>query len=202
MHQRDDRPAHKPVQPSLVHCLRQVMLGNNDVARCDLVCLHSGFKRHLSGRLPDDADDCASISGNVVQLVPKSHWLVADCIRSRFFRIATTPVGLPTRRLARTLLRFVCTTLRPFLLLRLSPPLFREGAASRFMQELANQCLNRRLGQPPSLRQHLKSLASDALPAAAHGGTTRAGLPFLASIRRRCSLSSPRGFAETMSYCG
>ena len=69
------RPA---VQPSVVHCLRQVMLGNNDVARCDLVCRQSGFKRHLPGRLPNDADDCASISGDVVQLVPKSHWLIAD----------------------------------------------------------------------------------------------------------------------------
>ena len=54
------------------------MLGNNDVARCDLVCRQSGFKRHLPGRLPNDADDCASISSNVVQLVPKSHWLIAD----------------------------------------------------------------------------------------------------------------------------
>ena len=54
------------------------MLGDNDVARCDFVCRQSGFKRHLPGRLPDDADDFASISSNVVQLVPKSHRLIAD----------------------------------------------------------------------------------------------------------------------------
>jgi hypothetical protein len=28
--------------------------------------------------MPDDADDCASIRGYMVQLVTESHWLIAD----------------------------------------------------------------------------------------------------------------------------
>lgn len=54
------------------------MLGNDDVARCDFVWRQSGLKRHLPGRLPDDADDSASLRSYVVQLFPESHWLIAD----------------------------------------------------------------------------------------------------------------------------
>jgi hypothetical protein len=35
-------------------------------------------KRHLPGRLPDNADDSASLRSYVVQLIPESHWLIAD----------------------------------------------------------------------------------------------------------------------------
>ena len=45
------------------------MLGNDDVARCDFVWRQPGLKRHLPGRLPDDADDSASLGSYVVQLV-------------------------------------------------------------------------------------------------------------------------------------
>jgi hypothetical protein len=62
----------------VVRCLRQVMLGNNDVARCDFVWRQPRLKRHLPGRLPDNADDSASLRSYVVQLIPESHWLIAD----------------------------------------------------------------------------------------------------------------------------
>ena len=58
--------------------LRRLMLGNNDVARCDVVWRQPGLKRHLPSRLPDNADDSAPIGGDVVQLVPEPHWLIAD----------------------------------------------------------------------------------------------------------------------------
>ncbi len=54
------------------------MLRNNDVARCDFVGRQPGLKRHLPGGLPDDADDSASLSSYVFQLVPESHWFIAD----------------------------------------------------------------------------------------------------------------------------
>ena len=66
----------------MARCLRQLMLGNNDVARCDFVWRQPRLKRHLPGRLPDDADDSASLRSYVVQLVPESHWLIADRIDS------------------------------------------------------------------------------------------------------------------------
>ena len=58
-------------RPSVARCLRQLMLGNNDVARCDFVWRQPGLKRHLPSRLPDDADDSASLRSYVVQLVPE-----------------------------------------------------------------------------------------------------------------------------------
>ena len=58
------------------------MLGNDDVARCDFVWRQPGLKRHLPGRLPDDADDFASLRSDVVQLVTESRWLIADRIDS------------------------------------------------------------------------------------------------------------------------
>jgi len=63
---------------SVALCFRQLMLGNNDVARCDLVWRQPRLKRHLPGRLPDNADDSASLRSYVVQLIPESHWLIAD----------------------------------------------------------------------------------------------------------------------------
>ena len=56
------------------------MLGNNDVARCDFVWRQPRLKRHLPGRLPDDADDFASVRSYVVQLVTESRRLIADRI--------------------------------------------------------------------------------------------------------------------------
>ena len=64
----------------MARCLGQLMLGNNDVARCDFVWRQPRLKRHLPGRLPDNADDSASVRSYVVQLVPESHWLIADRI--------------------------------------------------------------------------------------------------------------------------
>jgi hypothetical protein len=61
----------------VARCLGQLMLGNNDVARCDFVWRQPWLKRHLPGRLPDDAHDSASLRCYVVQLVPESHWLIA-----------------------------------------------------------------------------------------------------------------------------
>ena len=58
------------------------MLGNDDVARCDFVWRQPGLKRHLPSRLPDDADDFASLRSDVVQLVTESRWLIADRIDS------------------------------------------------------------------------------------------------------------------------
>ena len=46
----------------MARCLGQLMLGNNDVARCDFVWRKPRLKRHLPGRLPYDANDFASIS--------------------------------------------------------------------------------------------------------------------------------------------
>jgi hypothetical protein len=77
---------------SVARCLiRQLMLGNNDVARCDFVWRQPGFKRHLPGRLPDDADDSASLRSYAVQLVPESHWLVADRMDSVLLASDTGP---------------------------------------------------------------------------------------------------------------
>ena len=42
------------------------MLGNNDVSRCDFVWWQPGLKRYLPGRLPDNADDSASVRSYVV----------------------------------------------------------------------------------------------------------------------------------------
>ena len=55
----------------MVRCLRQLMLGNNDIARCDFVWRQPGLKRHLPGRLPDNTHDPASLRSYVVQLVPE-----------------------------------------------------------------------------------------------------------------------------------
>ena len=63
---------------SVARRLLQLVLGNNDVARCDFVWRQPGLKRHLPSRLPDDAHDFASLRSYVVQLVPESHWLIAD----------------------------------------------------------------------------------------------------------------------------
>jgi hypothetical protein len=60
---------------SVALCL---MLGNNDVARCNFVWRQPRLKCHLPGRLPDNADDSASLRSYVVQLIPESHWLIAD----------------------------------------------------------------------------------------------------------------------------
>ena len=62
----------------MARCLGQLMLGNNDVARCDFVWRQPRLKCHLPGRLPDNADDSASVRSYVVQLVPESRWLIAD----------------------------------------------------------------------------------------------------------------------------
>ena len=64
----------------MARCFGQFELRNNDVARCDVVWRHPGLKRHLPGRLPDDADYRASFRSYVIQLVPESHWLIADCM--------------------------------------------------------------------------------------------------------------------------
>jgi hypothetical protein len=66
----------------MARCLRQLMLGNNNVARRDFVWRQAGLKRHLPSRLPNDADDSASLCSYVVQLVPESHWLIADSMDS------------------------------------------------------------------------------------------------------------------------
>ena len=58
------------------------MLGNDDVARCDFVWRQPGLKRNLPSRLPDDADNSASLRSDVVQLVTESRWLIADRIDS------------------------------------------------------------------------------------------------------------------------
>ena len=58
------------------------MFGNNHVARCDFVWRQSGLKRHLTGGLPDNGDDSASLRGYVVELVPEPHRLIPDRIDS------------------------------------------------------------------------------------------------------------------------
>jgi hypothetical protein len=54
----------------MAHCLGQLMLGNNDVARCDFVWRQPRLKCHLPGRLPDNADDSASVRSYVVDWRP------------------------------------------------------------------------------------------------------------------------------------
>jgi hypothetical protein len=58
--------------PGATHARKQRL------ARCDFVWRQPRLKCHLPGRLPDNADDSASVRSYVVQLVPESRWLIAD----------------------------------------------------------------------------------------------------------------------------
>ena len=58
------------------------MLGDNDVARCDVIWRQTRLKRHLPGRLPDDANDSPSFGSDVLQLIPKSRWLITYRVNS------------------------------------------------------------------------------------------------------------------------
>ena len=58
-------PAERLIQ-SVARCLRQLMFGHNDVARCDFVWRQPRLKRYLPGRLPDNAEDSASVRSYVV----------------------------------------------------------------------------------------------------------------------------------------
>ena len=86
--------------------LGQLMLGNDDVPRCDFVWRQPGLKRHVPSRLPDDTDDSASLRSNVVQLVTESHWLIADRIDSVLFASDNDPpsfgLAYAVRRLLET----------------------------------------------------------------------------------------------------
>ena len=51
---------------SVARFIRKFMLGNHDVARCDFVGRQPRLKRHLSGWLPDNAYDFASLRSYVL----------------------------------------------------------------------------------------------------------------------------------------
>ena len=53
----------------MARLVAQLILGNNHVARCDFVWRQPRLKRHLPGRLPDNADDFAFLRSYVVELV-------------------------------------------------------------------------------------------------------------------------------------
>ena len=69
-------------RPSVARCLGQLMLGNNDVARCDFVWRQPRLKCHLPGRLPDNANYFPPFGSDVVELIPKSRWLISDRVDS------------------------------------------------------------------------------------------------------------------------
>jgi hypothetical protein len=62
----------------------QLILGNNHVARCDFVWRQPRLKRHLPGRLPDNADGSAFLRSYVVELVPESHRLITDRLSTAY----------------------------------------------------------------------------------------------------------------------
>ena len=103
------------------------MLGNDDVARCDFVWRQPGLKRHVPSRLPDDADDSASLRSDVVQLVTESRWLIADRIDSVLLTSDNDPPA-GSRRLPET----------PAALAQLA-----KGKAAASVRSIANATRNR-----------------------------------------------------------